>query len=71
MLLDFLMCNAGRALSRQELFEDVWGAHRLVENNTLDAFIRLLRRKVDNGHPVKLIQTVRGFGYRMARQQVP
>ncbi|MGO9012880.1 MAG: response regulator transcription factor [Bryobacteraceae bacterium] len=70
LLLEFLMRNAERALMRQALFDAVWGAGHLVENNTLDVFIRLLRKKVDDGHPVKLIHTVRGFGYRLATRQV-
>ncbi|ABF39316.1 two component transcriptional regulator, winged helix family [Candidatus Koribacter versatilis Ellin345] len=63
LLLQKLMQNAGRPVSRQSLIGNVWGYDRAIENNTLDAFIRLLRQKVDTqGHP-KLIQTVRGFGY--------
>jgi len=68
VLLECLMRNTGRALSRHALFDAVWGPQRRVEDNTLDVFIRLLRKKVDHGHQVELIQTVRGFGYRMTRQ---
>ena len=62
-LLEFLMRRAGRVAPRDEIIEAVWGFEREVESNTLDAFIRLLRSKIDNGHEVKLIHTVRGFGY--------
>lgn len=63
LLLQKLMQHAGRPVSREALIGNVWGYDRAIENNTLDAFIRLLRHKVDApGHP-KLIHTVRGFGY--------
>jgi DNA-binding response OmpR family regulator len=67
VLLEVLMRNAGRVQTRQSLFGAVWGPERHVGNNTLDAFIRLLRRKIDEGCPAPLIHTVRGFGYRMDR----
>jgi DNA-binding response OmpR family regulator len=63
LLLEFLMRNTHRVVNRQALLEAVWGGARAVENNTLDAFIRLLRKKVDEGHSLKLLHTVRGFGY--------
>lgn len=62
-LLEFLVRRTGRVASRQAIVEAVWGLESDVEENTLDAFVRLLRRKVDQQHKVKLIQTVRGFGY--------
>ncbi len=63
LLLEFLMRHAGRVLRRNELVEAIWGFDSEIENNTLDAFLRLLRKKVDDGHAVKLIHTIRGFGY--------
>src|SRR5436309_1511489 len=45
------------------IIEAIWGFESEIENNTLDAFLRLLRKKVDNGHALKLIHTIRGFGY--------
>ena len=62
-LLELLARNAGRIVSRQEILSKVWGAGREVSENTLDAFVRLLRKKVDAEAPAKLIQTHRGFGY--------
>jgi two-component system OmpR family response regulator len=62
-LLEVLMRNEGRVLRRQALFDAVWGAGHFVENNTLDAFIRLLRKKIDHNYANALIRTVRGFGY--------
>jgi two-component system, OmpR family, response regulator MprA len=61
-LLLHLMCNAGTVVSRESLIESTWGGHE-IDNNTLDAFMRLLRNKVDSGGGQKLIQTVRGVGY--------
>jgi len=62
-LLEFLMRRAGGVASRRAIVEAVWGLDAEVEENTLDAFVRLLRTKVDHGHKKRLIQTVRGFGY--------
>jgi DNA-binding response OmpR family regulator len=62
-LLEFLMRRAGRVVSRNALVDGVWGFEHEVEENTLDAFVRLLRRKVDKGFKRKLIQTIRGIGY--------
>ena len=62
-LLEFLMRRAGGVASRRAIVEAVWGLDAEVEENTLDAFVRLLRTKVDHGHKKPLIQTVRGFGY--------
>ena len=62
-LLEFMMRHAGRVLERTTIMDSVWGFETDIENNTLDAFLRLLRKKVDNGHAIKLIHTVRGVGY--------
>jgi DNA-binding response OmpR family regulator len=62
-LLEFLMRRAGRVVSRNAIVEAVWGFDRDVEENTLDAFIRLLRTKVDRDSKQKLIHTIRGTGY--------
>lgn len=62
-LLEFLMRRAGRAVARSAIIQSVWDFDQEVEENTLDAFIRLLRSKVDRNHARKLIHTVRGIGY--------
>jgi DNA-binding response OmpR family regulator len=61
-LLELLLRNAGRAVSRQTILESVWGFGTDINENTLEVFVRLLRVKVDAREP-KLIHTVRGFGY--------
>jgi DNA-binding response OmpR family regulator len=62
-LLELLMMRAGRVVTRENLIESVWGFDSNVRSNTLDAFIRLLRDKVDASGETSLIQTVRGVGY--------
>jgi two-component system, OmpR family, response regulator MprA len=62
-ILECLMRRAGRVVPRQSLVDEVWGDDREIGSNTLDAFIRLLRSKVDAGTEHKLIHTVRGIGY--------
>jgi len=62
-LLENLMNRAGKVVPRRHLIESVWGFDREIEDNTLDAFVRLLRNKVDASGQKKLIYTVRGVGY--------
>ena len=62
-LLERLMYRAGNVVSRRTLIESVWGLDREVEENTLDAFMHLLRTKIDRPAQPKLIRTVRGVGY--------
>jgi len=62
-LLERLMYRSGKVVSRRSLIESVWGFDREIEENTLDAFMHLLRNKVDAPGRPKLIHTVRGVGY--------
>jgi DNA-binding response OmpR family regulator len=62
-LLEVLVRNQGHVVTRGALLAAVWGNRRDVEGNTLDAFVRLLRKKVDRDSDVKLIHTRRGLGY--------
>lgn len=62
-LLERLMYRAGKVVSRRSLIEAVWGFDREIEENTLDAFMHLLRNKIDPPGRTKLIHTVRGIGY--------
>ncbi|MCC7497710.1 MAG: response regulator transcription factor [Bryobacterales bacterium] len=63
LLLELLMRNAGRVVPRDTIVAGVWGYDNEVEPNTLEAFVYLLRTKVDHGHAHRLIHTVRGVGY--------
>jgi two-component system OmpR family response regulator len=61
-LLRFLMVNAGRAVSKGEILDHVWGHGPDRDGNVIEPCVSYLRRKVDQGEP-RLIHTVRGFGY--------
>jgi DNA-binding response OmpR family regulator len=62
-LLEFLMRRAGRVVPNSTIVRFVWNSADSFDMNTLHVFIKLLRSKVDRGHNVKLIETVRRFGY--------
>ena len=62
-LLERLVFRTGKVVARRSLIEAVWGFDREIEDNTLDAFMHLLRNKIDSPGRVKLIHTVRGVGY--------
>lgn len=65
-LLSFLAGNRGRAFSRDELLDKVWGIHFMGESRTVDVHIRHLRRKLSlNGDEDKYIETIRGKGYKL------
>jgi phosphate regulon transcriptional regulator PhoB len=66
-LLAFLLANRGRAFSREQLLDRVWGQDRFVEPRTVDVHVRRLREKVEaEPKRPRLILTVRGHGYRCA-----
>jgi len=69
-LLEYLMRRAGHVVARNTLIAAVWGHDREIEDNTLDAFVRLLRHKVDGAGRSRLIHTVRGVGY-VVREEAP
>ncbi len=62
-LLEFLMRNAGRVVTRTMLLESVWDYHFDPQTNVIDVHISRLRQKIDKGFEQKLIRTVRGSGY--------
>lgn len=64
-LLECLMRAPGRVFTRTQLCQHVWEYHFDPESNLVDVYIQRLRRKVDDGEARKLIQTVRGAGYRI------
>jgi DNA-binding response OmpR family regulator len=68
-MLELLLRNAGRPVSRGVILETVWGFDSEIEENTVEAFIRLLRNKVDVPFASRLIHTIRGFGYCLEVQQ--
>ncbi|GAB4181631.1 MAG: response regulator transcription factor [Calditrichia bacterium] len=62
-LLEYLMRNKGRVLSRSLLFDNVWGIGFDTDTNLVDVYIMYLRKKIDGISDKKLIHTVRGMGY--------
>ena len=64
-LLEYLMRNAGRVLTRSMILDHVWQYDFDGNDNVLDVYISYLRRKIDKGRTDPLIQTVRGVGFRM------
>jgi two-component system copper resistance phosphate regulon response regulator CusR len=62
-LLEFLARRAGEVLGRAEISEHVWDARFEPFSNSIEVYVQRLRRKVDDGHTVKLIHTRRGAGY--------
>jgi len=64
-LLEYLSLHAGRTLSRSMIIEKVWDQSFEGLTNIVDVYVRSLRLKIDEGHALKLIRTVRGVGYRL------
>jgi len=62
-LLEYLLRNAERPLTRAQIAEHVWDVNFDSESNVIDVYINLLRKKIDSPFPLKLIQTVVGMGY--------
>ena len=65
-LLEYLLRNPGRAISRTALIEHVWDIHADLFSNTLETHILNLRRKIESPNKRKLIHTISGRGYKIA-----
>ena len=70
-ILEYMMRNKGRPLSRTMIVEHVWDMDYDGLTNIVDVYIRHLRSKIDDKYPVKLIQTVRGIGYMIEGPEKP
>lgn len=68
-LLHFFMTHVDRVYSRQQLLDYVWGDHVFVEERTIDVYIRRLRKGLEIVGLAKLVQTVRGSGYRFSNKE--
>lgn len=66
-LLEYLMRSPGRVLSRMQICEHVWSYTFDPDTNLVDVYIQRLRKKIDREYSVKLIETVRGVGYRIGK----
>lgn len=64
-LLECFMRMQGKVLSRTRILEQVWGYSADPLTNVVDVYIRQLRRKIDDDHDLKLLKTIRGYGYKM------
>ena len=62
-LLEFMLQNRGRVLSRMELLENVWGIDFNMSTNVVDVYVNYLRKKIDTNPAQKLIHTMIGMGY--------
>lgn len=62
-LLEYIMRNHGRVLSRDMILNRIWLASPDIETRVVDVYIGYLRKKIDAGFKKKLIQSIRGFGY--------
>lgn len=62
-MLEYLLRNQGKVLSRVQIEQHVWNYDYMGGSNMVDVYVRYLRKKVDDGQEKKLIHTVRGAGY--------
>jgi DNA-binding response OmpR family regulator len=67
-LLEFLAVRTGQVVSRTEIWEHVYDFNSSAGSNVVDAFIRLLRKKIERPHLPRLIHTRRGHGYRLGER---
>jgi DNA-binding response OmpR family regulator len=67
-LLEYLMLNAGRVLSRTMIVENVWDQSFEGLTNIVDVYVRQLRKKIDEDHDFKLLRTIRGVGYSISEE---
>ncbi len=65
-LLEYLMRHENHLITREMAENHLWNYENLVMSNVVDVYIRRLRRKIDEGHEPKLLETIRGAGYRIA-----
>ncbi len=65
-LVAYLVANAGRVISRDEILESVWGGQHATDSNVIEVFVCHLRNKIGDKE-TKVIQTIRGVGYFFAR----
>jgi DNA-binding response OmpR family regulator len=62
-LLEYLVLNSGRVISRTELTEHMYDTDFDLDSNVIDVYVNYLRNKIDNGFGRQLVRTVRGAGY--------
>ncbi len=68
-VLEYLVLNKGRVISRTEFSEHVYDENFDLDSNIIDVFINKIRKKIDVGHEQKLIKTKRGLGYYIDKEE--
>jgi DNA-binding response OmpR family regulator len=69
-LLEFLMRNQNKLITRQQLAKEIWGFNFDPGTNIIDVYINHLRKKIDHGHEQKLLHTERGKGYYISEKDL-
>jgi DNA-binding response OmpR family regulator len=69
-LLEYLLRNRGRTISKTMIMEQIWDMHFDPQTNVVDVLVCRLRNKIDKNFPHKLIQTIRGIGYVITDSQI-
>ncbi|MCI9019597.1 MAG: response regulator transcription factor [Eubacterium sp.] len=67
-ILEYMICNRGAVLSREQLENQIWNYEYTGNSNNIDVYISRLRKKIDSGHPVKLLHTIRGVGWTLREE---
>jgi len=62
-LLEYLLANKGRVLTRDMILARVWSTSPDIETRVVDVYMGYLRKKIDKGHPQPILHSIRGFGY--------
>lgn len=70
LLLEYLFMNKGIVLTRDQISAYVWGYDHDTSNNNLDALVKLVRKKIDEGREKSIIENIRGVGYRVRDSHV-
>jgi DNA-binding response OmpR family regulator len=68
-LLEYLLRHPNQILSREQIESHLWNYDAISASNVVDVYVARLRRKVDDPYPIKLLETVYGFGYRLRPPQ--
>jgi DNA-binding response OmpR family regulator len=69
-LLEYLMLNAPRRVTRSMLIEHVWNLSFATSTNVVEVYVNYLRKKIDEGYDRKLIRTIRGVGYQLGGEEI-
>ena len=68
-ILEYMIRNQGAVLSREQLENQIWNYEYSGSSNNIDVYISRLRKKIDNGHRVKLLHTIRGIGWALREEE--